>query len=65
MIVGMGASSDVELPLFNALAREVDIRGGFRYANEYIKKHIFFLQKQYYKFNDLNDFKFVLVIKMQ
>lgn len=34
-IVGMGASSDVKLPLFNALSREVDIRGVFRYANDY------------------------------
>lgn len=49
MIVGMGASLNVELPLFNALAREVDIRGGFRYANEYINKHIFF-----YKYNIIN-----------
>jgi len=36
MIVGMGASHNVKVPLFNALSREVDIKGVFRYANEYI-----------------------------
>lgn len=36
-IVGMGASHNVELPLFNALSREVDIKGVFRYANEYVE----------------------------
>lgn len=35
-IVGMGAYHNVELPLFNALSREVDIKGVFRYANEYV-----------------------------
>lgn len=35
-IVGMGAADNVELPLFNALSREVDIKGVFRYANEYV-----------------------------
>ena len=39
-IVGMGASHNVELPLFNALSREVDIRGVFRYANEWIIQNI-------------------------
>lgn len=34
VIVGMGAA-EVKLPLFNALAREVDIRGVFRYCNDY------------------------------
>lgn len=34
-IVGMGASHNVEVPLFNALSREVDIKGVFRYANDY------------------------------
>lgn len=33
VIVGMGAP-EVKIPLINALAREVDIRGIFRYANE-------------------------------
>jgi L-iditol 2-dehydrogenase len=33
VIVGMGAP-EVNIPLMNALAREVDIRGIFRYANE-------------------------------
>lgn len=32
----MGASHNVEIPLFNALSREVDIKGVFRYANEYV-----------------------------
>ncbi|XP_050424394.1 sorbitol dehydrogenase-like [Adelges cooleyi] len=35
VIVGMGASGVVQLPLFNALSREVDIKGVFRYANDY------------------------------
>ncbi|XP_075146609.1 sorbitol dehydrogenase 1 [Haematobia irritans] len=34
VVVGMGAP-EVKLPLINALAREVDIRGVFRYCNDY------------------------------
>ncbi|XP_069695339.1 sorbitol dehydrogenase-like [Periplaneta americana] len=34
VVVGMGAP-EVKIPLVNALAREVDIRGIFRYVNEY------------------------------
>ncbi|XP_053670755.1 sorbitol dehydrogenase-like [Anopheles nili] len=34
VMVGMGAP-EVKLPLVNALAREVDIRGVFRYCNDY------------------------------
>lgn len=34
VLVGMGAQ-EVKLPLANALAREVDIRGVFRYCNDY------------------------------
>ncbi|XP_050744591.1 sorbitol dehydrogenase isoform X3 [Drosophila biarmipes] len=34
VVVGMGAA-EVKLPLINALAREVDIRGVFRYCNDY------------------------------
>ncbi|EDW81796.1 uncharacterized protein Dwil_GK12254 [Drosophila willistoni] len=34
VVVGMGAP-EVKLPLINALAREVDIRGIFRYCNDY------------------------------
>ncbi|XP_043863338.1 sorbitol dehydrogenase isoform X2 [Drosophila mojavensis] len=34
VIVGMGLP-EMKLPLFNALAREVDIRGVFRYCNDY------------------------------
>lgn len=50
-IVGMGASSNVELPLFNALSREVDIKGVFRYANEYIhfEKNNLIIYKIVYK----------------
>lgn len=33
VMIGMGAS-EVTLPLQHALAREVDIRGIFRYCNE-------------------------------
>ena len=33
-MVGMGAP-EAKIPLVNALAREIDIRGVFRYANEY------------------------------
>jgi len=32
-LVGLGAS-EVQIPLINALVREVDIRGVFRYVNE-------------------------------
>lgn len=35
VLVGMGAP-EVQIPLINALIREVDIRGVFRYANEYV-----------------------------
>ena len=35
VIVGMSGSADTKLPLINALAREVDIRGVFRYCNDY------------------------------
>ena len=35
VIVGMGCSSDVKLPILDALVREVDIRGVFRYCNDY------------------------------
>ncbi|CAK9824917.1 Sorbitol dehydrogenase [Anthophora retusa] len=34
VLVGMGAP-EVKIPLINALVREVDIRGVFRYANDY------------------------------
>ncbi|XP_015440363.1 PREDICTED: sorbitol dehydrogenase-like isoform X1 [Dufourea novaeangliae] len=34
VLVGMGAP-EVQIPLINALIREVDIRGVFRYANDY------------------------------
>ncbi|XP_029043566.1 sorbitol dehydrogenase-like [Osmia bicornis bicornis] len=34
VMVGMGAA-EVQIPLINALVREVDIRGVFRYANDY------------------------------
>ncbi|XP_068153185.1 sorbitol dehydrogenase [Drosophila tropicalis] len=34
VVVGMGAP-EVKLPLINALSREVDIRGIFRYCNDY------------------------------
>ncbi|XP_078050501.1 sorbitol dehydrogenase [Augochlora pura] len=34
VLVGMGAP-EVQVPLINALCREVDIRGVFRYANDY------------------------------
>ncbi|XP_011302932.1 sorbitol dehydrogenase [Fopius arisanus] len=34
VLVGMGAP-EVKIPLINALIREVDIRGVFRYANDY------------------------------
>jgi len=34
VIVGMGAA-ETKIPLINALAREVDIRGVFRYCNDY------------------------------
>lgn len=33
VLVGMGAP-EIKIPLINALVREVDIRGVFRYANE-------------------------------
>lgn len=34
VVVGMG-SPDVQIPLMNALTREIDIRGVFRYVNNY------------------------------
>lgn len=34
VLVGMGAA-EVQIPLINALCREVDIRGVFRYVNDY------------------------------
>lgn len=46
-VVGMGASHNVELLLFNALSREVDIRGVFRYANECVNK-IVYLEIQFF-----------------
>lgn len=33
VLVGMGAP-EIQIPLIDALIREVDIRGNFRYANE-------------------------------
>lgn len=47
VVVGMGASHNIELPLFNALSREVDIKGIFRYANEYIYRQIKFIKHNY------------------
>lgn len=53
----MGASHNVEVPLFNALSREVDIKGVFRYANEYIiyskhKLNIFYHFKICFSYGD-------------
>lgn len=35
MLVGMG-QPEVKVPIIDALVREVDIKGVFRYVNEYV-----------------------------
>nr|QBH74066.1 alcohol dehydrogenase [Encarsia formosa] len=35
VIVGMGMPDEIKVPLMNALCREIDIRGVFRYVNDY------------------------------
>ena len=36
MIVGLSGSTEMKIPIINALFREVDIRGIFRYTNWYV-----------------------------
>ncbi|VEN48539.1 unnamed protein product [Callosobruchus maculatus] len=35
VVIGMGAEFDMKLPLANSVMKEVDLRGIFRYANDY------------------------------
>lgn len=47
VIVGLSGSTEMKIPIINALFREVDIRGIFRYTNWYVCiamlfRHIFY-----------------------
>ena len=54
VIVGLSGSTEMKIPIINALFREVDIRGIFRYTNWYVSVAMlcYFIALFHYSFSE-------------